>query len=140
MTSIISLGILMTTRRTQTAFAVTSLRQRIITTAFLVLLVSTVIPYQFAYMVLCIVQFATSIRALRLLWETVHNPLGTSSRSETDVFSERLRITISSTMHIHCLFSCFGCFRSIYPSWLSGSTIWLSIGSHHFRHITIYCL
>ncbi|KAL9095228.1 MAG: hypothetical protein Q9165_002484 [Trypethelium subeluteriae] len=57
-------------KRTSTAFAVTSLRQRIITTAFLVLLVSTVIPYQFAYMVLCIVQFATSIRALRLLWET----------------------------------------------------------------------
>ncbi|KAL9063647.1 MAG: hypothetical protein Q9157_008145 [Trypethelium eluteriae] len=57
-------------KRTPTAFAVTSLRQRIITTAFLVLLVSTVIPYQFAYMVLCIVQFATSIRALRLLWET----------------------------------------------------------------------
>ncbi|KAI9706973.1 MAG: GPI inositol deacylase [Bogoriella megaspora] len=57
-------------KRTPTAFAVTSLPQRVITTAFLVLLVSTVIPYQFAYMVLCIVQVATSTRALRLLWET----------------------------------------------------------------------
>lgn len=38
-------------------------RRRIIHTAILLILVSTVIPYQFAYMVACIVQLATSVRA-----------------------------------------------------------------------------
>jgi hypothetical protein len=40
------------------------MNQRIIVTGVLVLLVVTVIPYQFAYMVLCLVQIATCIRAL----------------------------------------------------------------------------
>ncbi|KAF2837239.1 GPI inositol-deacylase-like protein [Patellaria atrata CBS 101060] len=62
-------------RRTPGAFAVTSTRQRLITTSILLLLVSTVIPYQFAYVVLCVVQLATSIRAYRLARE---------SRSETN--------------------------------------------------------
>ncbi|KAK4632114.1 GPI inositol-deacylase [Fulvia fulva] len=39
--------------------------QRLVTTGILVLMVVTVIPYQFAYMVLCIVQVATCIRALK---------------------------------------------------------------------------
>ena len=38
-------------------------RRRIIHTAILLVLVSTVIPYQFAYMVACIVQLATCVRA-----------------------------------------------------------------------------
>ncbi|KAJ5619400.1 hypothetical protein N7510_003384 [Penicillium lagena] len=38
-------------------------RRRIIHTAVLLLLVSTIIPYQFAYMVACIVQLATCVRA-----------------------------------------------------------------------------
>ncbi|CAG7942408.1 unnamed protein product [Penicillium olsonii] len=38
-------------------------RRRIIHTAILLILVSTVIPYQFAYMVACIVQLATCVRA-----------------------------------------------------------------------------
>ncbi|KAF2792757.1 GPI inositol-deacylase-like protein [Melanomma pulvis-pyrius CBS 109.77] len=53
-------------RRTPTAFAVTSTRQRVITTCILLSLVSTVIPYHFAYMVLCIVQIATCVRGFRL--------------------------------------------------------------------------
>jgi glycosylphosphatidylinositol deacylase len=53
-------------RRTPTAFAVTSTRQRVITTCILLSLVSTVIPYHFAYMVLCIVQVATCVRGFRL--------------------------------------------------------------------------
>jgi len=57
-------------RRTPAVFAVTSTRQRVITTAILLFLVSTVIPYQFAFLVLCIVQVATCIRALRVAWET----------------------------------------------------------------------
>ncbi|KAJ5105039.1 hypothetical protein NUU61_002386 [Penicillium alfredii] len=38
-------------------------RRRVIHTAILLILVSTVIPYQFAYMVACIVQLATCVRA-----------------------------------------------------------------------------
>lgn len=56
--------------RTPGAFAVTSTRQRTITTLVLLTLVSTVIPYHFAYMVLCLVQLATCIRGLRLAKET----------------------------------------------------------------------
>ncbi|KAL9000380.1 MAG: hypothetical protein Q9169_000897 [Polycauliona sp. 2 TL-2023] len=44
-------------------FAATSPRRRIITASVLLLLVSTVIPYQFAYLVACIVQIATCVRA-----------------------------------------------------------------------------
>ncbi|KAF2802940.1 GPI inositol-deacylase [Mytilinidion resinicola] len=57
-------------RRTPTAFAVTSTKQRVITTSVLLLLVSTFIPYHFAYMVLCIVQIATCTRAYKLVRET----------------------------------------------------------------------
>ena len=57
-------------RRIPATFAVTSSLQRLITTFVLLLLVATIIPYQFAYLVLCIVQLATCIRALRLSWES----------------------------------------------------------------------
>ena len=53
------------------AFAAISPRRRIITTSILLLMVSTVIPYQFAYVVACIVQIATCTRALRFAKETV---------------------------------------------------------------------
>lgn len=59
-----------TGRRTPEAFAVTSTRRRIITTLILLSLVSTVIPYHFAYVVLCLVQLATSVRAFRLARES----------------------------------------------------------------------
>lgn len=52
-------------------FAVTSPVRRVVTTSILLLLVATVIPYQFAFMVLCLVQLATCTRALRLAQETV---------------------------------------------------------------------
>ncbi|KAF2870558.1 GPI inositol-deacylase-like protein [Massariosphaeria phaeospora] len=57
-------------KRSPTAFAVTSNRQRIITTCILLLLVSTAIPYHFAYMVLCIVQVATCVRGFKLAKDT----------------------------------------------------------------------
>ncbi|KAF1995315.1 PGAP1-domain-containing protein [Amniculicola lignicola CBS 123094] len=57
-------------RRTPTAFAVTSTRQRVITTIILLTLVSTVIPYHFAYIVLCIVQIATCVRGSKLARES----------------------------------------------------------------------
>ncbi|KAF2135520.1 uncharacterized protein K452DRAFT_239236 [Aplosporella prunicola CBS 121167] len=57
-------------RRSPAAFAVTSTRQRVITTSVLLLMILTVIPYHFAYMVLCVVQIATCTRALRFARET----------------------------------------------------------------------
>jgi glycosylphosphatidylinositol deacylase len=57
-------------KRAPSAFAVTSSRQRVITTCILLSLVSTVIPYHFAYVVLCLVQLATSVRAFRLARES----------------------------------------------------------------------
>ncbi|KAF2401642.1 GPI inositol-deacylase-like protein [Trichodelitschia bisporula] len=56
--------------RTLATFTVTPIRTRFITTGLLLLLVSTVIPYQFAYIVLCLVQIATCVRALRVTWDT----------------------------------------------------------------------
>ncbi|KAB2104747.1 GPI inositol-deacylase [Alternaria gaisen] len=57
-------------KRSPSAFAVTSNRQRVVTTCILLSLVSTVIPYHFAYVVLCLVQLATSVRAFRLARES----------------------------------------------------------------------
>lgn len=53
------------------AFAATSPKRRIVTASVLLLLVSTVIPYQFAYLVACIVQIATCVRAFRHAQENV---------------------------------------------------------------------
>lgn len=50
-------------------FVSSSPRRRLITTAVLLFLVSTFIPYQFAYMVACLVQLSTSVRALRFARE-----------------------------------------------------------------------
>ncbi|KAF4239134.1 hypothetical protein CNMCM8980_003991 [Aspergillus fumigatiaffinis] len=44
-------------------FSAPTARRRMINTAILLVLVSTLIPYQFAYMVACIVQLATCVRA-----------------------------------------------------------------------------
>jgi glycosylphosphatidylinositol deacylase len=48
------------------AISVISNRQRIITTLILLSLVSTIIPYHFAYVVLCLVQLATCVRSSHL--------------------------------------------------------------------------
>ncbi|KAF2279178.1 GPI inositol-deacylase-like protein [Westerdykella ornata] len=53
-------------RRTPTAFGITSTQQRVITTCILLSLVSTLIPYHFAYLVLCMVQIATCVRGYKL--------------------------------------------------------------------------
>jgi hypothetical protein len=57
-------------KRTPGTFAVTPIRQRVITTLILLSLVSTVIPYHFAYAVLCVVQVATCVRGFRLAKES----------------------------------------------------------------------
>ncbi len=48
------------------AFVPSSPRRRMITTAVLLFLVSTFIPYQFAYLVACLVQLTTTVRAQRV--------------------------------------------------------------------------
>lgn len=48
------------------AFGASSPWRRLITTAILLFLVSTFIPYQFAYLVACLVQLFTTVRALRI--------------------------------------------------------------------------
>lgn len=53
-------------KKNAASFASTSPHQRIITTGILLLLVITIVPYQFAYIVLCLVQVATAVRALRV--------------------------------------------------------------------------
>ncbi|KAI1876817.1 uncharacterized protein JN550_000889 [Neoarthrinium moseri] len=50
-------------------FVPSSPRRRVITTSILLFLVSTFIPYQFAYVVACLVQLSTSVRALRFARE-----------------------------------------------------------------------
>jgi glycosylphosphatidylinositol deacylase len=57
-------------KRTPGSFGITSTRQRIITTLILLSLVSTIIPYHFAYVVLCLVQLATCVRCFRLAKES----------------------------------------------------------------------
>ncbi|CAK7269252.1 GPI inositol deacylase [Sporothrix epigloea] len=49
-----------------TAFIQSTPRRRVITTVVLLVLVSTIVPYQFAYLVACLVQLATTVRALRM--------------------------------------------------------------------------
>jgi glycosylphosphatidylinositol deacylase len=69
-------------------FNSSSPRRRIISTAILLFFVATVIPYQFAYMVACIVQIATCIRALHVAREnssliSSSSSNGTSSNSSS---------------------------------------------------------
>lgn len=52
-------------------FADTSLQKRLVVSTVLLALVSMVIPYQFVFIVLCIVQLATCVRALSLARESV---------------------------------------------------------------------
>jgi glycosylphosphatidylinositol deacylase len=91
-------------RRTPSAFAVTSTRQRVLTTSVLLLLVSTVIPYQFAFLVLCIVQIASCIRALRVARETVSFTLHCKTMIKTNeypAFGCKLQL-----LQLRTLYSC----------------------------------
>ncbi|KAK2064306.1 PGAP1-domain-containing protein [Colletotrichum caudatum] len=56
------------------AFVASSPRRRMVTTAVLLFLVSTFIPYQFAYLVACLVQLFTTVRALRIASELKSGP------------------------------------------------------------------
>ncbi|RPA88061.1 PGAP1-domain-containing protein [Ascobolus immersus RN42] len=52
------------------AFTSNSPKRRVLTTLVLLIFVATLIPFQFAYMVACIVQLATTFRALRFARES----------------------------------------------------------------------
>lgn len=54
-------------------FMPSSPRRRLVTTAILLLLVTTFIPYQFAYVVACLVQLITTMRAHRIASELPSN-------------------------------------------------------------------
>lgn len=54
-------------------FMPSSPRRRLVTTAVLLLLVTTFIPYQFAYVVACLVQLMTTVRAHRIASELPSN-------------------------------------------------------------------
>ncbi|KAL7785954.1 PGAP1-like domain-containing protein [Trichoderma ceciliae] len=54
-------------RSASPVFAPSTPRRRVISTVVLLFLVSTFIPYQFAYLVACLVQILTVVRALRIL-------------------------------------------------------------------------
>ncbi|KXX83419.1 GPI inositol-deacylase [Madurella mycetomatis] len=56
-------------KKSASAFLSSSPRRRMITTAVLLFLVSTLIPYQFAYLVACLVQLTTTVRAQRIASE-----------------------------------------------------------------------
>lgn len=83
------------------SFTITSTKQRIITTSVLLGLVATVLPYQFAYLVLCIVQIVTAIRALRLLRDTV-SWLTSYYMQPLNLPSVLITCTISTTIRILC--------------------------------------
>lgn len=59
-------------------FCATSPARRVATASVLLLLVSTIIPYQFAFLVACIVQIASCTRALKLARDTVSNARSTA--------------------------------------------------------------
>lgn len=52
-------------------FVASSPRRRVTTTLVLLCFVAFVVPYQFAYLVACIVQLATTVRALRFAHDNV---------------------------------------------------------------------
>ena len=62
-------------RQKHNIFVTSTPQQRLFTIGILLLLVITIIPYQFAYLVLCLVQMTTCIRSLRLARDTAssHN-------------------------------------------------------------------
>ncbi|KAK0276000.1 GPI inositol deacylase [Friedmanniomyces endolithicus] len=57
-----------------TSFAPSTTYQRMITTGILLLMILTIVPYQFAYVILCLVQITTSTKALRAALDDRSDP------------------------------------------------------------------
>lgn len=96
-----------------TVFSASSPRRRIIVTAFLLLFVATIVPYQFAYMVACLVQLATCIRALKYAKENVRVSLpnsrdGSPKTGARDTASDLARYGTFTTTLTRFSSSCCG--------------------------------
>jgi len=78
---------------TNSAFVVSSLRRRLVVTGILIVLVWTVIPYQFLFIVLCIAQLATCVRALSLARENVSL---SNLQSESSIHNIAMKSNIST--------------------------------------------
>ena len=89
--------------RIPTAFTVSSSTQRIITTCILISLVSTVIPYHFAYAVLCAVQLVTCVRGLKLARELVRHYILFSGRYDANR-AQRLDKNYNFSNYTHSIF------------------------------------
>lgn len=107
-------------------------RRRIINTAIFLVLVLTIIPYQFAYMVACVIHLITCVRAQWYARETVCFFFCLShffTCASTDEDSGSLRISTSPTMPIRYSCSCCGFCQSMHWSFWSGFTTSWCIGS-----------
>jgi glycosylphosphatidylinositol deacylase len=127
-------------KRTPTVFALSSNKQRIITIGILLLLVSTVIPYHFAYLVLCVVQLATCVRGYVLTRDSVSSVhlLTLFLSNLLNVSSKSIRTTTSTTTPTPSSSSCYGFFPSTFRSWSSGCEISCCAGSRLSPHTTIF--
>lgn len=90
------------------AFRVSSLRRRLGVTSVLIFLVWTVVPYQFLFIVLCIAQLATCVRAASLAGEEVsysncHSPIsaGLNQPLQNDDNNQSSHTTIDFHNYAH---------------------------------------
>lgn len=89
-------------------FSPASPRRRIICATILLILVSTIIPYQFAYMVGCVVQLATCVRAQWHARETVSR-LSIKQADEwinesTDMSTQKSAANVNFANYTHSMF------------------------------------
>ena len=124
-------------RNLSSIFCAPTPRRRVINTAILLLLVSTIIPYQFAYMIACVVHLATCVRAQWHARETVSSSPGASLSLSLSVCvyvfsflilmanSAPRQTTTSPTTYTPCSCSWYGFFQSTHWfSWSGPTTSW----------------
>lgn len=91
--------------RIANTFAPVSFRKRFTTTIILLLLASTVIPYQFEFVVLCIVHFYTCFRSLVLARETVSSEHSFSAEERTSLtFLQKHEVNLNRYNYVHSIF------------------------------------
>ncbi|KAL1608484.1 GPI inositol deacylase [Paraconiothyrium brasiliense] len=128
-------------QRAPTTFAVSSTRQRVGTTLMLLTMVSTVIPYHFAYMILCLMQLATCVRSLRLARDTVghHYVYFVCSFANSP---QRLNINYNFSNYTHSIFNLMLWILPInlpvLVVWIRNLTVhWLTPFSSHHNVLSI---
>ena len=83
-------------------FAGRSTRHRVILLGTLLSLVSTIIPYHFVYVVLCLIQLATCVRSLRLARDTVRFRMSSKFISPNRL--QRLDMNYNFANYVHSIF------------------------------------